>query len=215
MIGRMIASVIWSTAPGLAFAGALCNLACTPPPLRAASRAAAPTVRDRLEDACGACHPGKDGRPGVDRMVSDAAVACRSLERISAGQMPPPPGLAFEDRKPLIRSLCDAVSSEPARCYDVYTLGPLPSLMRWPAELSADIQSRWKFSDPVAGSLDEGLSSAASQPSHETPSTDAVLVIGAVAGCTERGKQDPAFDVEGCVRSIIARDFIRALEPAR
>jgi hypothetical protein len=200
----------------LACAGWLGILACTRPAPRVAAHAGGPTVRERLEDACGPCHPGKDGRPGVDRMVSDVNVARRSLQRVSAGQMPPPPSsLAFEARKPLIHGLCEVASTDPARCYDAYSLGQLPSLMRWPSELSADIQSRWQLSDAVAGSLDEGLSSASSQPSHETPTTDAILVIGAVAGCTERGKQDATFDVGECVRSIIARDFIRAPEPAR
>jgi hypothetical protein len=191
-------------------------LACAtpPPPIRAASHATAPTVRDRLEDACGPCHPGEHGRPSVDRMVSDVTLARRSLQRISAGQMPPS-GLPFEARKPLIHSLCELASHDPARCYDVYTLGRLPSLMRSPGELSGDIQSRWQFSDPVAGSLDEGLSSASSQPSYATPTTDAILLTGAIAGCTELNKNDTTLDVDECVRSIIARDFIRALEPAK
>lgn len=201
--------------PAIVCAGALCVLGCTKPtPIRAASHTAAPTVRDRLEDACGPCHPGEHDRPSVDRMVSDPTLARRSLQRISAGQMPPS-GLPFEARKPLIRSLCELASNEPARCYDVYSLGQLPVLMRAPGELTGDIQSRWKFSDPVAGSLDEGLSSAASLPSHATPTTDAILLIGAIAGCTERSKQDATIDVDDCVHSIISRDFIRALEPAK
>ena len=195
-------------------AGSLATCA-KPPPVRAVAHDPAPTVRARLEDACGSCHPGEAGLPSVDKMVSDVTVARRSLQRISAGQMPPPSGLSFEDRRPLIHDLCELASHEPARCYDVYTLGQLPSLMRSPAELSGDIQSRWHFSDPLAGSLDEGLSSASSQPSYETPSTDAILLIGAIAGCTERNKQDRAIRVDECVRSIIARDFIRALAPAK
>ena len=203
---------------GLVCAGSLCVLACTrpPPAVRAAGRDQATTVRDRLEDACGPCHPGEAGRPGVDRMVSDPALARRLLQRISAGQMPPPPaGLAFEARKPLIRSLCELASDQPARCYEVYSLGQLPSLMRSSAELSGDIQARWQFSEPVAGSLDEGLSTASGQPGHEAPTTDAILLTGAIAGCTELHAKDATIRVDECVRSIIARDFIRALEPAK
>jgi len=205
------------TAFAFACAGASGLLACTrpPPPVRAVAHDPASAVRERLEEACGACHPGEAGLPSVANMVSDVTVARRSLQRISAGQMPPPAGLPFEARRPLIHGLCELASHEPARCDDVYTLGQLPSLMRSPPELSGDIQSRWHFSESLAGSLDEGLSSAASQPSYETPSTDAILLIGAIAGCTERNQQDRTINVDECVHSIIARDFIRAPAPTK
>jgi hypothetical protein len=162
-------------------------------------------VRSAFETACGDCHPG-EGRPPVDELLGK--LATRSLQRIAAGQMPPPYGLPFPQRDALIRGLCAT-----PQCYDTYTLGELPHLLRAPQELTGDILSHWHFSDDTAQTLD-GVGTSTGAPAYESPSVDGFLLVTAINGCTEANKADPKVSIEECVRSIMARSFIRASEPA-
>jgi hypothetical protein len=165
-----------------------------------------------LEKTCGGCHPGVNGT-SVNEMASNAATARHALDRVVAGQMPPPYGLPLKERNALVGELCAFTSSNASHCVDVYTLGTLPQLLRWPTELIGDILSRWKFSDDVAAKFD-GIGAATSSPPYDSPTVDSILLVGAVDGCKELHAKDETFDVAACVQAILSRDFIHAVEPA-
>jgi hypothetical protein len=165
-----------------------------------------------LEKTCGGCHPGVNGTT-VNQMANDTATARHALQRVVAGQMPPPYGLPLKQRDALVGELCSFTSSNPSHCVDVYTLGKLPQLLRWPTELIGDIRSRWAFSDDAAAMF-EGIGPASSSPPYDAPTVDAILLLGAVGGCKELHAKDETTDVAACVQAIISRDFIHAVEPA-
>jgi hypothetical protein len=149
----------------------------------------------------------------VNAMANDAATARHALQRVVAGQMPPPYGLPLPERNALIGELCAFSSANASYCVDVYTLGTLPQLLRWPTELIGDIRSHWAFSDDAAAAFD-GMGAATSSPPHDSPTVDSMLLIGALAGCKEVHAKDETQDVAACVQAIISRDFIHAVAPA-